>query len=422
MRVGVNTGEVLVGALRAGGDYTAMGDVVNTANRLQTAAAPGAVLVGPATYAATSRVVALRGARADRRQGPRGAGAGLARRSTPSLPPGLPARAQPRRARSAASRSSASCATASTTPSATTRAALLLVLGEAGVGKSRLAEELATLAACEHDALVLEGRCVPYGEANVWWPVADALRHGCGIRSSDPRRPGRSSWPRTAVRTALGERRRPTPRSSASSRACSTSWATSPSCGASTPPAPARRPPARWSPSPSGSRCSGRWSWCCPTSTGPTTSCSSWSTRCSSASATRRFVVLATARQAIEERWHPPHGRHNLVVLTLDPLTADVVGRAPRASWPAPSSTTGLATALLDRSGGNPFFLEELVTLLGEAGMVGGGRRRTAIVELPDTLRGLVAARLDGLTADERRVLDDCAVLGRRGPGAGRSR
>src|SRR3546814_13182842 len=35
---------------------------------------------------------------------------------------------------------------------------------------------------------------------------------------------------------------------------------------------------------------------------------------------------------------------------------------------------------------------------------------------LPDTLRGLVAARLDGLEPDERRVLDDCAVLGRRGP------
>ena len=40
MRIGVNTGEVLVGALRAGGDYTAMGDVVNTASRLQTIAAP----------------------------------------------------------------------------------------------------------------------------------------------------------------------------------------------------------------------------------------------------------------------------------------------------------------------------------------------------------------------------------------------
>ena len=41
---------------------------------------------------------------------------------------------------------------------------------------------------------------------------------------------------------------------------------------------------------------------------------------------------------------------------------------------------------------------------------------RSEVTELPDTLRGLVAARLDGLTPDERRVLDDCAVLGRRGP------
>ena len=58
MRIGVNTGEVLVGALRAGGDYTAMGDVVNTANRLQTAAPPGGVLVGPATHAATEGAIA----------------------------------------------------------------------------------------------------------------------------------------------------------------------------------------------------------------------------------------------------------------------------------------------------------------------------------------------------------------------------
>src|SRR5207302_8736989 len=57
MRVGVNTGEVLVGALRAGGDYTAMGDVVNTASRLQTMADPGQVLVGAPTRASTAAVV-----------------------------------------------------------------------------------------------------------------------------------------------------------------------------------------------------------------------------------------------------------------------------------------------------------------------------------------------------------------------------
>src|SRR6185312_9495863 len=57
LRVGINTGEVLVGALRAGGDYTAMGDVVNTASRLQAVARPGQVVVGPLTHEATSRAV-----------------------------------------------------------------------------------------------------------------------------------------------------------------------------------------------------------------------------------------------------------------------------------------------------------------------------------------------------------------------------
>src|SRR5258708_30551948 len=53
MRIGVTTGEVLVGAMRAGGDATVMGDVVNTAQRLQKLAGPGEVVVGPATHAAT---------------------------------------------------------------------------------------------------------------------------------------------------------------------------------------------------------------------------------------------------------------------------------------------------------------------------------------------------------------------------------
>ena len=66
------------------------------------------------------------------------------------------------------------------------RAHLIVLMGEAGVGKSRLAEEAASIARRRHDARVFEGRCVPYGEANVWWPVAEALRQACELRSDDP--------------------------------------------------------------------------------------------------------------------------------------------------------------------------------------------------------------------------------------------
>src|SRR5688500_8438487 len=202
MRIGVNTGEVLVGALRAGGDYTAMGDVVNTASRLQTAAEPGTVLVGSSTYAATRRVVryeVLEPINAEGREELIPAWRAL----DAVAPPGY----RPERNRATLIGREAELGLMSSSVEnavRNARAALLHVLGEAGVGKSRLAEELASTAACDHNALVLEGRCVPYGEANVWWPVADALRHGCGIRSSDPADRA-IELARISVRIALGD-------------------------------------------------------------------------------------------------------------------------------------------------------------------------------------------------------------------------
>ena len=121
---------------------------------------------------------------------------------------------------------------------------------------------------------------MPYGEANIWWPVADALRHGAGIRSSDPTDKA-IELARTSVSIALGED-------------------ASPAEVDLRPPGPAlphglrvRAAGDRSGPRPRGGHlggghlrravlgCTVRWSWCCPTCTGPTTSCSSSSTRCS---------------------------------------------------------------------------------------------------------------------------------------------
>jgi class 3 adenylate cyclase/tetratricopeptide (TPR) repeat protein len=415
MRIGVNTGEVLVGALRAGGDYTAMGDVVNTASRLQTAAEPGTVLVGPSTYAATRRVVRYDELEPISVKG-REEVVPAWRAVDVVAPPGY----RPERNRATLVGRGAELGLLSHSVEnavRNARGALLLVLGEAGVGKSRLAEELASIAACDHNALVLEGRCVPYGEANVWWPVADALRHGCGIRSSDPADRA-VELARISVGIALGE---------------------------DAPAAEAERvlqgllhlmgyesdlrsiDPARAREEATSAVVTYAERFSTHRPVVVVLSDLHWADdlvlelidTLLERLANKRFVVLATARQVIEERWHPPHGRHNLVVLTLDALTSDSSAEL-LIELAGPDLGPELVKALLDRSGGNPFFLEELVTLLAEAGMVGAeGSAHVGgadLVELPDTLRGLVAARLDGLTPDERRVLDDCAVLGRRGP------
>ncbi|MEX2292941.1 MAG: adenylate/guanylate cyclase domain-containing protein [Acidimicrobiales bacterium] len=414
MRVGINTGEVLVGALRAGGDYTAMGDVVNTASRLQTAAEPGTVLVGATTHAGTRRVVRYDTLEPIEVKG-REERVPVFRALDALAPPGY----RPERNRTTLVGRGPELGLLSHSIDnvvRNARAALLLVLGEAGLGKSRLAEELASTAACEHDALVLEGRCVPYGEANVWWPVADALRNGCGIHAND-NAPRAMDLARASVRLALGDDASDDEVEEIYQGLLYLMGYESDLLGID-----AVR--AREAATAAVVTYADRFSADRPVVV--VLSDLHWADDLVlelidvmlDRLANRRFAVLATARQSIDERWHPPHGRHNLVVLTLDPLTADSAAELLR-ELAGVDLGTELIDALFARSGGNPFFLEELVTLLADAGLVGANASEmpgTAdLVELPDTLRGLVAARLDGLSPAERRVLDDCAVLGRRG-------
>jgi tetratricopeptide (TPR) repeat protein len=291
------------------------------------------------------------------------------------------------------------------------RAHLLLLIGEAGMGKTRVAEEAASAAECEHDAVVLEGRCVPYGEANVWWPVAEALRAGCGITADDSTEVAQQRCTES-VRVALGE-----------SMAVEVERVTNGLLhlmGYEGPlrdidPTRAREEMVR-----------SLFTFIeCATRQRPMIVLLSdlhWADdivlermdELLERVANQPFMLIATARHSLLERWNPKPGRHNAIVLNLDPLDRDaataLLGALVEGDLPA-----DLRDVLLDRSGGNPFYLEELVSLLSEAGMVGGVGASSGRTELPDTLRGLVAARLDGLSSDERRTLDDAAVIGRRG-------
>lgn len=401
MRVGINTGEVLVGSLRADGDWTVMGDVVNTASRLQTLAEPGAVVVGPETHAATAtavRYTPLGPVQARGREAP--VEAWVAEEAV--VPPGR--RARRRDVPLVGRGRELALLGAVVEGAARGRSANVVVVAEAGMGKTRLVEEVAERAARDHGAAVLVGRCVPYGEANVWWPVADALRSSFGVPIGTAAGETRSLCVEK-VREALDGAREEEVERVAEGLL---HLLGEPGPLSAIDPARAREEVIR----------------------AITAYVSGWARRglvvvvltdlhwaddavlelidALGERAGLPFVLLATARSTLLERWRPAPGRHDQVILHLDPL--DRQAASELLDHLGVDVSAELRELVLDRSGGNPFFLEELVALLGE----GGGR-----TGVPHTLRGLVAARLDALPEAERAVLDDAAILGRRFPAYG---
>ena len=410
MRVGVNTGEVLVGAVRGGREYTAMGDVVNTASRLQTAAEPGTVLVGPETHAATRDVVSYREIDAVVAKGkelPVAAWVALAA----IVPPGH----RPRRSGAplvGRETELALLTSVTTTAIERCRAALLIVHGEAGMGKSRLAAETSSFAERELGALVLEGRCVPYGEANVWWPVADAIRTSVSI-SPDASLAEIDAGLRRAARASLTESDRLDELErvvaglhhllghDGALRGIDATRARDEAIRSVVALAEGfthRKPlvvvlsDLHWADQ----------------------EVLDLADTLLVRLARRPFVLVATARRALRDHWHPTPEAANSVVLHLDPLAPDASRRLLYALTEG-SLHPSLASMLIDRAGGNPFYLEELVALVSEAGVdTVDALLDTEAGELPSTLRGLVAARLDALAPDDRHMLDDAAVLGQR--------
>ena len=117
------------------------------------------------------------------------------------------------------------------------------------------------------------------------------------------------------------------------------------------------------------------------------------------------LLVICTARPELLERrpgWGG--GKTNSSTVGLQPLsqgqTAELVeGLIDRTLLDAEAERL-----LLERAGGNPLYAQEYVRMLVERG--------ASTTVLPETVQGIIAARLDGLSADEKSVLQDAAVLG----------
>jgi class 3 adenylate cyclase/tetratricopeptide (TPR) repeat protein len=402
VRIGVNTGEVLVGAISAGDDYTAMGDVVNTASRLQTAAEPGTVLVGSPTYDATREVIHFRSLgqlHARGREEPVTAyraiepfGRPGERRAAPETPliGRDPEVAVLREAVAAAYGRS--------------RAQLIALAGESGVGKTRLGAEVASMAHDDHDALVLHGRCLPYGEANVWWPIAEAIRGMVGIDTDTDESEvpelvaagvsaafGPTADEANVARTAEGLRHllgyeTGLSRLDAERAADEGTRAVRALIHAIS----LNTPVLLW------------------------LSDLDWADDAVlrllddllDRLGRRTVVVLVTGRAEMFDRWSPRPGRFNSVTLSLEPLDNRAGDELARQLLP--DATPEVRGQLVERSGGNPLFLEEMARMVESSD-------NGEIASLPANVRSVISARLDALEDVALHVIEDAAVLGLRG-------
>ena len=184
LRIGVNTGEVVVGRPREGSSFVT-GDAVNVAARLEQAAAPGEILVGERTATAARGAFEFAEPMTVEAKGKPG---GVAcRRLVRAL-----ARVRPRGVsglhRAFVGRESELELLQSVYRRVADegRPQLVTILGEAGAGKTRLAGELwEWLEACSPQPRRLTGRCLSYGQGIAYWPLAEVLREHFGILEAD---------------------------------------------------------------------------------------------------------------------------------------------------------------------------------------------------------------------------------------------
>ena len=96
-----------------------------------------------------------------------------------------------------------------------------------------------------------------------------------------------------------------------------------------------------------------------------------------------------------------------------------IVGRIGDDLLGHDASLAGLATMIHERTGGNPFFTEEVVQSLIESGALQGTRGNYRLVtpiarlQVPPTVQALLAARIDRLGEREKHVLQVAAVIGK---------
>src|SRR5947207_4417581 len=119
------------------------------------------------------------------------------------------------------------------------------------------------------------------------------------------------------------------------------------------------------------------------------------------------ILVVCTARpELLERRQGWGGGKLNATTISLSPLSDEDTARLFAALLATPVLESEHQRALLTRAGGNPLYAEQFAQLLSDEGAA-------TDEHVPETVQGIIAARLDRLSSGEKAVLQDAAVLGK---------
>jgi class 3 adenylate cyclase len=440
VRIGVNTGEVIVPVGGAMGDLIVAGDAVNTAARLQQAAPVGTVMVGPRTHDAARHVMrfgepqalALKGKSAAVEAWPL-SGANLeSERGIPGLRAPMIGRER--------ELGMLTDLLEEATNQASPRFAV--VYGPAGMGKSRLVAEFATLArTADPPALVLRGRCLAIGHGITHWALGEILRSLAGVGLDEPaavveRRLRETVEPLLSRLDLRPDEIERTIDGLALTAGIATDEADGrdgrPDRGAAGEDPGIAGAPAVPDPAQSADELALTWPrlasalaleqplvlviedlhWAGEAVLELLTSLL--------ARSTGPVMIMATARPEFAEA-HPGFlaAREDAAQVTLRPLSAAQTETLVDRLLEIADLPAAVRTQILERAEGNPFFLEEILRRLIDEGAVvrEGGRwratERASEAKLPDSIHALLAARIDALGAAEKIVLQEASVVGR---------
>jgi class 3 adenylate cyclase/tetratricopeptide (TPR) repeat protein len=414
VRIAVNTGEALIalGAQPSEGEGMASGDVVNTAARLQASAPVNGILVGETTYRATERTIEYREAPPVTAKGkaetvkvwealePRaryGVDIGLRGRvplvgREQELDVLLDALARVR---------------------AETASQLVTLVGVPGIGKSRLVVELSAIIDDQPELIFWrQGRSLPYGEGVTFWALAEIVKAQAGILETDSAESAfeklrgtvedvvadeaEADWIESQLRPLVGLEDEAQPGADRQAEAFG-AWRRFFEHLAEKSPLVLVFEDLHWADDGLLDFVDDLVEW---------------------ASGVRLLVVCIARPELLTRRPGWGGGKPNATTLSLSPLSRDETARLVAALLEQAVLPAELQAALLERAEGNPLYAEEYVRMLQDRGFLrrenGTWRfEQTENLPLPESVQGIVAARLDALSPEEKTLVQDAAVIGK---------